>query len=35
MKWHVESLVDDICGQIVQMEETPTEEQFRSGLSCA
>jgi RNA-dependent RNA polymerase len=35
MKLHVESLVDDIRGQIFQMEETPTEEQFRSGLSRA
>jgi hypothetical protein len=25
--------VDDIRRQIVQMEETPMEEQFRSGLS--
>jgi RNA-dependent RNA polymerase len=37
MKLHVESLVDDIRGQIVQIEETaaPTEEQFRSVLSHA
>ena len=35
MKLHVESLVDDIRGQIVQMEEAPTEEQYRSGLSRA
>jgi uncharacterized protein YecA (UPF0149 family) len=35
MKLHVEGLVDDIRGQIVHMEETPTEEQFRSGLSRA
>jgi hypothetical protein len=31
MKLHIEGLVDDNCGQIVQMEETPTE-QFRSGM---
>jgi len=35
MKLHVESLVDDIRGQIIQMEETQTEEQYRSGLSRA
>ena len=35
MKLHVESLVDDIRGQMIQMEETPTEEQLRSGLSRA
>jgi RNA-dependent RNA polymerase len=37
MKLHVESLVDDIRRQIIQIEETPapTEEQFRSGLSHA
>jgi RNA-dependent RNA polymerase len=35
MKLHVEGLVDDIRGQIVQMEKTPTEEQYRSGLSRA
>jgi RNA-dependent RNA polymerase len=30
MKLHIEG-VDDICGQIIQMEEMPMEEQFRSG----
>jgi RNA-dependent RNA polymerase len=35
MKLHVEVLVDDIRGQIVQMEETPTKEQYRSCLSHA
>ena len=35
MKLCVESLVDDIRGQIFQMEKTPTEEQYRSGLSRA
>jgi RNA-dependent RNA polymerase len=35
MKLHVEGLVDDIRGQIVQIEGTPTEEQYRSGLSRA
>jgi hypothetical protein len=35
MKLHVESLVDDIRGQIVQMEDTLTGEQFCSGLSRA
>ena len=35
MKLHVESLVDDIRGQIIQMGETPTEEQYRTGLSRA
>ena len=35
MELHVEGLVDDIRGQIVQIEETPTEEQFRSVLSRA
>jgi RNA-dependent RNA polymerase len=32
MKLDSESLVGDIRGQIVQSEETPTEEQLRSGL---
>jgi hypothetical protein len=35
MKLHAERLVNDIRGQIVRIEETPTEEQFRSGLSRA
>jgi RNA-dependent RNA polymerase len=35
MKLHVEGLVDDIRGQIVQFDEKPTEEQFRSSLSRA
>jgi RNA-dependent RNA polymerase len=35
MKLHSESLVGDIRGQIFQSEETPTEEQLRSGLSHA
>src|SRR6267154_1821643 len=35
MQLHVGGLAYDIRGQIVQMEETPTEEQFRSGLSRA
>jgi hypothetical protein len=35
MNLHVEGLVDDIHGQIVQIEEVPTKEQFRSGLSRA
>ena len=35
MKLHVESLVDDIRGQIVQIEDTRTEEQLRSSLSRA
>ncbi|KAF8486749.1 RdRP-domain-containing protein [Russula emetica] len=35
MRLHVESLVDDIRGKIVQNEETLTEEQFRSRLSRA
>jgi RNA-dependent RNA polymerase len=35
MKLHVESLVGDIRGQIFEMEGTPTDEQFRSGLSRA
>jgi hypothetical protein len=35
MKTHVESLVGDIRGQIFEMEGTPTDEQFRSGLSRA
>lgn len=35
MKLHVEGLVDDIRGQIVQMDDTWTEGQFRSGLSRA
>lgn len=35
MKLHVEGLVDDIRGQIVRIDETPTQEQFRSNLSRA
>ena len=33
MKLLVEGLVDDIRGQIAQMEEAPTEEQVCFGLS--
>jgi RNA-dependent RNA polymerase len=32
MKLHAEGLVNDIRGQIIQSEETPTEDQLRSGL---
>jgi RNA-dependent RNA polymerase len=32
MRLHCEGLVNDIRGQIVQNEETPTEDQLRSGL---
>ena len=32
MRLHTEGLVNDIRGQIVQSEETPTEDQLRPGL---
>jgi RNA-dependent RNA polymerase len=35
MKLHAGGLVNDIRGQIVQSEDTPTEDQLRSGLRCA
>jgi RNA-dependent RNA polymerase len=35
MKLHVEGLVDDVRGQILQIEETPKEEQIPSCLSRA
>jgi RNA-dependent RNA polymerase len=35
MRLHVEGLVDNICGQIIQIEETLTPEHFRSSLARA
>jgi RNA-dependent RNA polymerase len=35
MRLHTEGLVDDIHARIAQGDETPTDEQLRSGLSRA